>query len=183
MMAITGTGLGRFASQAQENSQSSPTNGSSRSWIAELEKAVKTFAHRENATTPDVSSSSALSEIMSRYDLNNISPREIDQLADELSEAGGVSFDGLGLLVTRGEKFRMHMIESLGGDPSTFDPTRRSDLAGSMAEQRDFAAKRGDPLEWYDQTLALFDRLQEARQENATRQPADTMALLDLQSI
>ncbi|WP_417680173.1 hypothetical protein [Roseibium sp.] len=117
-----------------------------------------------------------LDAIAARYDPKSISPREIDQLAEELKAAGYVPLADIMMLETHGEDFRMHMRETSarisGTDPGPFDPNRKTDLTAVIAGQRDMAEARGEPTRGLDAVEHLFAVLDEARGEADGSDPA-----------
>lgn len=119
-----------------------------------------------------------LDAIAARYDPKSISPREIDQLAEELKAAGYVPLADIMMLETHGEDFQMHMRETSarisGTDPGPFDPNRKTDLTAVIAGQRDMAEARGEPTKGLEAVEHLFAVLDEARGEADGNDPART---------
>lgn len=105
---------------------------------------------------PPVQAKSA-DEIYAQYDMHNISPREIDQLHEELRAQGHTDEPGFLMLLTRGEEFQRHLSESLGGT-STSDYTRKIDLVGQVKDQLQRARAMGDATQGHEDLLALLAR-------------------------
>ena len=93
-------------------------------------------------------------EVMTKYDLQNITPAEVDQLADELSAAGHAFDKNMLMLRTRGAEFQSHAVELFGG---SFDPNQPMNLIQTTKDQITMAHRYGDPTEALEQFLEYFD--------------------------
>lgn len=103
--------------------------------------ATSTF----DVKTPDTAQIDA---IKSRYDPENISPREIDQMFDELTEAGHPIDRDLLMLSTKGERFQSHLVNvtNTNGE-SQFqrpDPTAKINLVEVIEYQMTLARRAGE---------------------------------------
>ena len=118
----------------------------------------------------------AFAEIASRYDLKSISPREIDQLAGELKDAGYEPLADVMMLETHGESFQRHMRETTaritGTVPEPFDPNGKSDLTAVIAAQREMAEARGEATKGLDKVEHLFALLDAARDGRSGNDPS-----------
>lgn len=117
-------------------------------------------------------------DIFADYDLNNISPREIDQLADDLRENGVYDFEQMMMLETRGEKFTMHLQESLKAagviDEISFDPTQKFDYLAATADEVEQARRSGEPYELAQESLNALLAVQERSDEIRAERDAAT---------
>ncbi|SFI86264.1 hypothetical protein [Celeribacter neptunius] len=133
---------------------------------------------------PLSSEPSSKDRIYADYDLNNISPREIDELADRLRENGSYEFKEMMMLETRGERFTQHLQDSLRDagilDEITFEPTRRFDYLGSAADQIELSRRHGDPTEMAQDNLDALRDIHQRSEEirTAERAPVGTGAAL-----
>lgn len=101
--------------------------------------------------------------VFAQYDLNDISPRDIDKMAEQLRAS---DFDDVGFILgleTRGEKWRSHMMETLNDagydfDPS-YDPTAPTDVIASLKEQIDMSTRSGNPTEFLNEQLSKMEHL------------------------
>ncbi|RPE71695.1 hypothetical protein EDD53_0821 [Pacificibacter maritimus] len=134
-----------------------------------------------DVTTGKADKTSASNAIFQKYDLTNISPRDVDAMAKELRDSG---FDDVGFILgleTRGEKWRSHMMQSLNDagyefDPS-YDPTARTDVIAGLKEQVQTSQRFGDPTEFLSEQLSKMERLNaQAHPQTATSGPSPEMA-------
>jgi hypothetical protein len=106
---------------------------------------------------------SSVQKVFEKYDLSAISPREIDQMAAELKEAGFEDFDFLLTLMTHGEEFTSHLRATLaeaGYEPAPFDPTKSGDLIADIEQQVRIARSLGDPTEHAEDVLRKLQQFQ-----------------------
>ena len=103
-----------------------------------------------------------IADVMANYDLQNITPAEIDQLVDELKSAGHPVDENLLTLSARGAEFRSHLSDIVGG---AYDPHQRVNLIDQTQDQLVMARRFGDPTEALERFL---DYLQS---HNAGEQP------------
>ena len=90
------------------------------------------------------STADPVADVMSRYNLQDISPLEVDQLVKDLQATGYAMNETLLILSTRGAEFISHMSESLGG---SFNPNQRMNLISQTENQVRMARSRGDATE------------------------------------
>jgi hypothetical protein len=112
------------------------------------------------------SSNDSVGAIAAKYDLRNISPREIDQLGQELQSSGYKPLLDLAVMTSYGEEFLSH---DPFGSYTESQMTQKGDLIAKVEEEREAARSSGAPTEAYDQQLAFLDRLQEAGREHRTQ--------------
>jgi hypothetical protein len=101
--------------------------------------------------------------VFAKYDLNDISPHDIDDMAKELRAS---NFDDVGFILgleTRGEKWRSHMMETLNNagyefDPQ-YDPAAPTDVIASLKEQIDMSTRSGNPTEFLNEQLSKMEHL------------------------
>ncbi|MBU2866472.1 hypothetical protein [Pacificibacter marinus] len=130
--------------------------------------------------------------VFAKYDLNDISPRDIDKMSEELRAS---DFDDVGFILgleTRGEKWRSHMMDSLSSagyefEPN-FDPTASSDVIASIKEQIDLSMRSGNATEFLNEQLSkMEDRNAKAHPrtalEGASSQLAQTLVLFQAQRV
>ncbi|EKE72647.1 MULTISPECIES: hypothetical protein [Roseobacteraceae] len=100
--------------------------------------------------------------IYADYDFTNISPDEIDDMADRLREAGAYEFSDMMMLETRGTRFQQHLCDCLyeAGitNSRSFDGAQKSDVIASFTFQIEMSRRAGDPTEFAQKSL---DRLEE----------------------
>ena len=94
------------------------------------------------------------------YDLHNISPREIDQLAEKLRKSGDVDVRNILMLETHGEKFKSHV--SINGGRE-FDASAKKDLIGSIEENIQMSRQRNDPTDLAEGLLKFLQQIETAR--------------------
>ena len=96
----------------------------------------------------------AIAAIKSRYDMTNITPRQVDQLVSELEAAGHAFGPELMTLITYGEEFQSHLARTLGAEPQ---PNRAMDLVEHGKASLDYARRAGDPTAHWEVFLAYLD--------------------------
>ncbi|WP_421704570.1 hypothetical protein [Aliiroseovarius sp.] len=96
----------------------------------------------------------AIAAIKSRYDMTNITPRQVDQLVSELQDAGHEFGAELLTLMTYGEEFQSHLARTFGGEPQ---PHRAMNLIEHGKAQLDYARRAGDPTEHWQMFLEYLD--------------------------
>ena len=101
------------------------------------------------------SSDAVYAQVMGKYDLHNITPAEIDQLADDLVKADYPVTKDLMMLQTRGAEFQAHLSETFGGD---FNPHKPVDLIQSVQTSIDMSRRSGDPTETMEHLLDFLTR-------------------------
>lgn len=108
-------------------------------------------------------SESSFDKIAQKYDMNNVSPREVDQLVDELRAAGMEwDFEHLGMLETRGARWlsRLAQIgEEQTGIKSTFDPDKKIDLVATIESNIAFNKQHGFDSEHYETLLQFVKKI------------------------
>lgn len=102
---------------------------------------------------------STFDKVANKYDMNNISPREIDKFVEELRGTGMEwDFDTVGLLATRGAKWRSNLAnltKGLNEGRAAFDPDKRIDLIATIESNIEFNKQSGFDQEHYS-TLLKF---------------------------
>ena len=130
--------------------------------------------------------------VFAKYDLNSISPHDVDQMALELRAS---DFDDVGFILgleTRGEKWRSHMTETLNDagyefDPA-YDPNVATDVIASLKGQIDMAVRHGNPTEFLDTQLSKMEQLNakahpKTALEGPSAQMAQTLVLFQAQRV
>lgn len=97
----------------------------------------------------------SFSEIAAKYDIGNISPREVDQLAMELSASGAVPNRDIMMLMAHGEEFLSHLPGGYYKDEAK--ATAKMDLLEHAKWQRKMSGGNG-----WDSHIAFLERLQTA---------------------
>lgn len=118
--------------------------------------------------------------ILSRYDLSQISPREVDALVDALKETGEYDFRDLLMLETRGERFQAHLAASLSehlGTEIPFDANATMDVKASAEAQLGFARLSGQPTQGWEDFISFLDALKRRTTENSVVAVASTAQL------
>ena len=98
-------------------------------------------------------------EILEHYDLQNITPRDIDKLADELTEAGYPFSTDMMLLRARGAEFQSHMPD-FGGVPAS--PDKPVNLIESVETSLEMSRGHGDPTQGAQHLLDFLIKLDDA---------------------
>ncbi len=98
-------------------------------------------------------------EILENYDLQNITPRDIDKLADQLTEAVYPFSMDMMLLRARGAEFQSHMPD-FGGVPAS--PDEPVNLIRSVETSIEASRRHGDPTEAAQHLLDFLIKLDEA---------------------
>ncbi|WP_375202026.1 hypothetical protein [Hyphococcus sp.] len=107
-----------------------------------------------------------IAAVMANYDLQNITPVEIDQLVDELRGAGHPFDQNLLMLSARGAEFRSHLAEVVGG---VYDPHQQIDLVAQTQDQLIMARRYGDPTEAIERFLDYLKSYDEGDVHDAGR--------------
>ncbi len=147
-----------------------------------VDNAAAKPAETQSTTTPNKSAPKQTpADVFAKYDMNAISPREVDQMADELLEAGFKDMEFLLMFTTQGEKFLTHLQETarqhgIGG--AGFDPTKPMDLITQTKTQLAFASAAGDPT---DAMKRFLDMLMHPPQQTTavTQNPALAQSVFD----
>jgi hypothetical protein len=127
--------------------------------VATGPQRVETEAGRFALAVAEPDGRPSVEDIFAKYDLNNISPREIDLLVDELRDNGHTDdVEMIMMLETRGERFMRHLRESVGVEAVANDYEAKFDLIGSIKTQIQFARAHGDPTEASEELLAMLER-------------------------
>ena len=146
--------------------------------ISEAEKArqARLEAAKTEADTTASGTKKSRLDIMSQYDMRNISPREVDQIAAELRENGHIDSDYM-MLLTYGEEFRRGLAQSISeatGQNIPFgeaEATKKFDMISTVEYQKKLAKSFGDPTEAYDTMLAYLESSQDYRASRAQTAP------------
>lgn len=96
----------------------------------------------------------AIAAINSRYDMTDITPRQVDQLVSELEAAGHAFGPELLTLLTYGEEFQSHIARTFGGEPQ---PDRAMNLIAHGQAQLDHARRSGDATAHWQVFLEYLD--------------------------
>ncbi|RYH08192.1 hypothetical protein [Tropicimonas sp. IMCC6043] len=132
-----------------------------RSGAAEPQKPAASFSPNDRSSD----GSYRVREIMADYDLDAISPREVDELADRLHASGACDFKDLMKLWTMGERFHSYLQDAMSEHPGAdiaFDGTRKCNLRAIADAQLNFARRSGDPTEAWEEFISFIDELQDA---------------------
>lgn len=160
----------RIATTRGDSTATSIENGAQNSTAADAQTSKS--ASPSNAVTSDV--------IFSKYDLTDISPRDVDTMAKELRASG---YDDVGFILgleTRGDKWRSHMMETLNDagyefEPN-YDPARPTDVIASVKEQLEMSQRFGNPTEYLSEQLSKMEHANTQAHPNTT--PAGTSSQL-----
>ena len=121
-------------------------------------------------------------EITAKYDMNNISPREIDEMVGELADHGHMNGEWM-MLLAQGEEFRSRLADlakringPTGATP--FDPTKKIDLVADVMKLKEQSEQYGSPTEMLDRMLETLDRVMSYGANGAANIAADTQAVL-----
>ncbi len=98
-------------------------------------------------------------EVFAKYDLQNITPAQIDELTDELFEAGRAFDKNMLMLRTRGAEFQSHLAELTG---APFDPNKPVNLIQSTKDQITMAHRYGGPTEALEEFLSYLNKYDQA---------------------
>lgn len=120
------------------------------------EKPVSGFSKDTGPRSPSVG------DIFSNYDMEKISPRDIDKLANELRDSGHKDFEFLLMLETKGEKFLInlpHLVEGTGSsdDLASFDPEQVGNLLDQTRDAISSARQRGSPTAAHEKFLERLE--------------------------
>ncbi len=120
----------------------------------------KTNTDSDGKVLPQVQKSAESDNSFKQYNLQNISPREIDQLASELRKSGDFDVRNILMLETHGEKFQSHLSANSGRD---FDESKKSDLMGSIEENIKMSKQRNEPTLLAEGLLKLLQKIDAAQ--------------------
>jgi len=109
---------------------------------------------------PLMAQSSTADNPYQQYDLHNISPKEIDQLATKLRKSGDYDVRSILMLETHGEKFQSHV--SINGGRE-FDASAKKDLLGLTEEKIEMSRQRNEPADLAKGLLKLLQQIDAAR--------------------
>jgi hypothetical protein len=121
--------------------------------------------------------------------MNNISPNEIDKMADELYRAGYGSgpdeFHTYAMMLTRGAEFQSHLAH-VGAEATGVAVNEQAlaqrmrtpfDMVADAYYQRDLAAQHGEPVEGWDRFIAGLEDLQTRRHSQHQYEHTATQAM------
>ncbi|MBL3569293.1 hypothetical protein BV509_16740 [Rhodovulum sulfidophilum] len=114
----------------------------------------------------------AIADIFARYDMANISPREIDAMARDLRDAGFEDHDFLLHLEIHGETFQSHLVDCLreaGMDVRDPDFTQPMDMFSTTRAQISYSRLAGQPTAWLESFLAKLETYQSPVHADAAR--------------
>ncbi len=103
-----------------------------------------------------------MGSIAGRYDLTNISPREVDRLAHELNDNGHISTQDFMILLTRGAEFMQHMPNA---DFSEEELNQKSNLITDFQNSLKMSRSFGDNTEGLEHLLETLKEVQERGEE------------------
>jgi len=109
---------------------------------------------------PLTAQSSTADNPYQQYDLHNISPKEIDQLATKLRKSGDHDVRDILMLETHGERFQSHV--SINGGRE-FDASAKKDLLGLTEEKIKMSRQRNEPTGLSEGLLKLLQQIDAAR--------------------
>jgi hypothetical protein len=109
---------------------------------------------------PLTAPTSAPNDSFQQYDLHNISPIDIDQLADKLRKSGDYDVRDILMLETHGEKFQSHLSINTGRE---FDASAKKDLLGLTEEKIEMSRQRNEPADLAEGLLKLLQQIDAAR--------------------
>ena len=105
-----------------------------------------------NLTTEDAPKQS-LSTIMSKYDITNITPKQIDSLVAELRENNLAPFEQVMMLATWGHEFQSHL-------PGIGQSNKAFNLIAQSEYQLELSRRHGSPTEFMEKQLEFIKSLQ-----------------------
>ncbi len=97
--------------------------------------------------------------VMGKYDLQNITPLEIDQLADGLTDSGYPFTTELMILRTQGAEFQAHAGKFADRN---FDPAEPVNLIQSTKDKLTQARQYGGPTEFLERLLGFLNKYDES---------------------
>jgi len=121
----------------------------------------------------------AIDAIKARYDMTNITPHQIDQLAADLQAAGHAFGGEMLTLLTYGAEFRSHAAELFGGQTQ---PDRPMNLIEHSQTQHDTARRMGDPTDHWDMLLKFLDGFEGANAKPAAQNTAQQIVEARMQA-
>lgn len=98
------------------------------------------------------SSQLSIEQIRQKYDVNNISLKEIDGLVKDLKQSDLVDGGDWLMLATHGHLFRSHLPGYAGGD-------KKVNLSETLSNQLTMAKQQGAPTESIEKQIAIVDTL------------------------
>jgi hypothetical protein len=112
--------------------------------------------------------------VLSKYDLTQISPTQIDQMSAELRQS---DFDDVGFIIgleARGDNWRTHMqgaLDDAGYEyGSSYDAAAQTDVIASSQNELQLALKYGEPTEF------LSDQVEKMKRYHAQGHPQTAQA-------
>lgn len=108
------------------------------------------------AAVMSASQSEPIAAVQAKYDVTNITPAEVDQMFDELVDAGYPITEDLLMLSSMGERFRSHLGSITGSAP---DLSRPVNLVQTAEQQLVMARSSGQGSEGWESLLRYFDSL------------------------
>lgn len=97
-------------------------------------------------------------QIAKKYDLSNITPREVDSMAEELSEGGHISTAEKMMLLTRGEEFLSHMPGNFYDEARVTAPIN---LINQVTDSIAMSKAHGGATEGSELLLEMLNRMHE----------------------
>ncbi len=122
---------------------------------ANIAPKVVDFAALIAPGVPDRTTSSA-AEIANRYDLRNISPREIDQMAKELHGGKHISDSEYGALRSHGADFLSNLPGKFYDEEKL---NQKSDLFSRILDDLAMGRNHGTPAKYLEKLLAMLEKI------------------------
>ena len=110
-----------------------------------------------NTTDKVDKTNQSFQQITSKYDVMNISPNQIDQLAGELRESEKADVRDILMLETHGAKFLSHLPGQYYGEGKL---NQQVNLLQIKQEQLDMARNQGGPTASIERTIAFLEEIQ-----------------------
>ncbi len=99
-----------------------------------------------------------LDQLMARYDVHKISPRDIDTFVESMLEIGQPLNADMLMFASFGERFLDHLAEIT---EQPYDATKQVDMLDVAKGQRDIAKRAGDDTGNWDQFIDFLTVLQD----------------------
>lgn len=117
-----------------------------------------------------------------KYDVTNISPKEIDELAADLRKSGEADVRDILMLETHGAKFLSNLPDRFYGDNKLNQPIN---LLQVITDQLNMAKEQGTPTETSEKLLALLEKIQSQKSPTANNNLSSNMmtGLLSTQEV
>lgn len=114
-------------------------------------------------------------EIASKYDVTNISPKEIDELGFQLRQSGQADDGDILMLETHGATFKEHIGHLSGYTYSETSTNSPVNLLLTQKDQLEIARKNGDPTESRERGIEFLEEIQSQRIASKNNLTSDMM--------